>query len=87
MLQIVSIICLISSIGLTGCWSTKINIDNREWILPKKPKLERIKFTPVDNGFFLEYDDAIKLANNLDELKAHIEKQDVLLREIKNYYK
>jgi len=75
------IICF--SCILSGC----ITFKNAKFELPEEPKQVRINFQKVQNGFFLSEEEAINLANNVDELKAYAKKLKVLVEEMERYYK
>ena len=72
---------------MSSCRTTDIKIDGEKWPLPNQPKLNRVQITPKWSGFYLEAEDAEHLADNIDSLKAYIEKLETLLSEIQDYYK
>ena len=78
-------------LSFTGCFSTSQDIytqDFETWDLPPKPILEKVNFVPTEDGnFIVASSDAEKLANNIDELKAYIEKMELLIDKMKDYYK
>jgi hypothetical protein len=83
------IIC--SSILLfAGCSTT--NYNNKYWSIPTKPNLKHVEIIPVSkaniekNGYYLSYTNAIYLADNIDELKAYIQKLEVLSDTIIKHY-
>jgi len=82
----VSIICF--SVLLSGCYgcSTFYPTLKEQWTLPPKPKTEKVKIDKINNGFYLTANDAKKMADNVDELKAYIEKLEILVREMAKYY-
>ena len=52
--------------------------------LPEKTYTEKIEFHEVEGGYFIYEEDGRKLANNIDELKAYIEKLEILVDHINN---
>jgi len=77
---------------MAGCLTSQSSID---WVEPQKPELVKVSFISIvdvsesdikDGGFYIRVEDAKKLANNVDELKAYNEKLEVLIREMKKYY-
>lgn len=75
MSKIVLIICF--SIFLSGCSNLGRNTG---WKYPNKPKLQKVEFEPVNNGFFITSKNATNLVNNIDELKVYIEKLEELVK-------
>ena len=56
--------------------------------MPPKPSLVKIdEFKRIEEGFYISETNAVKLANNVDEMKAYIEKLEGLIEKIKEYYK
>jgi len=53
---------------------------------PVSPTLESVHFEPVDNGLFIKTEDAIKLADNIDKLKSQLEKYELLVKTMEDYY-
>ena len=86
--KIASIICSSLLIVLvSGCRTTTIKIGSDKWPLPEKPKLESVEITSKDEGFFMDKANAENLADNIDELKAYIEKLEALIEKIGEHYK
>jgi len=83
--KIALIICLSNILALTSCHSLR---GQKTWDLPPKPNLKTITFEQIakvknpTNGFFLSNEQAVSLANNIDELKAYIEKLELLIKTI-----
>lgn len=82
-LRIALITC--SSLFVNGCLTTSPTIEN--WPLPPKPQAWSVNFQKIDNGYRISEEDAIKLANSVDELKAYIKKLEILIEKMKGYYK
>ena len=80
MLKTVLTICF--SVLFTGC--IILGKGNR-WERPQSPKLSSVSFEEVENGFFLSAEEASKLANNTDELKAYIKKLEALVETMKKH--
>ena len=80
---------MILTVLTTGCFHTKPNLTSGEkWLLPQNPSIVAINgFEPVDGGFYVSSTNAVKLANNVDEMKAYIEKLEQLIKKMKEYYK
>ena len=72
-----------------GCISVKPSpVSGKKWEFPPKPKLVKVgNFQPVDGGFYISETNAVSLVNNVDELKAYIEKLETLVEKMKEYYK
>ncbi len=74
--------------AFSGC----ITVDKKCWTVPEKPDLKKVEFIPINNanieknGYYLSYTNAMMLANNVDELKAYIEKLEVLTDMIIKHY-
>lgn len=75
---IASIICF----SLSGCITTP----SKEWLMPSPPQTKPVYFQQVEDGYFLGKNEAKKLADNTDELKAYIEKMEILVKEMKKHY-
>lgn len=84
MFKTILIICS-SLLLLTGCSHVK-PID-KAWIVPDKPVLEQPNFQREGDRLYLEKEDALLLRNNILELKAYQDKLNVLIEEMKNYYR
>ena len=80
-LKIVLIICFSL---LCGC---SILRPSATWPRPEKPTTEKINFVRSNDGFWISEEDAVKLANNIDELKAYAEKYEVLVDEMEKHIK
>ena len=78
-LKIALIICLSS---LTGCFTTNYNT----WYTPPKPKVIKVEFVPITNGYLVNENDAKILANNIDEMKAYEAKMELLIKAIAKSY-
>jgi len=80
------IVCLLL---VTGCTNLRPNsVSAKKWPMPPKPSLVKIdEFKRIGEGFYISETNAVKLANNVDELKAYIEKLEGLIEKIKEYYK
>ena len=89
MLKIASIQCfsiLLCIMFVTGCVSFDNGLSDRSWPVPERPTLSKVHFEPVDGGFFIQERDAIPLADNVDALKAHIDKLEELIKSMQEYY-
>ena len=86
-MKIVLIICLTSL--LAGC-STFSGKD--KWPSPVKPISKSVEVIPVpeadikNDGFYLNREDAHNLADNVEELKAYVEKLEAQIKKMKKYY-
>ena len=78
-LKIVSIICF--SLLLCSCQTLD---HGNKFPLPEKPYTEKVEFQEVEGGYFISEEDGRKLANNIDELKAYVEKLEILVDHINN---
>ena len=92
MSKIASTICLtISILLLTSC--ALLNLAREEWLMPSKPETSPINFTHIStvsdrqSGFYISPEDAKDLAGNVEELKAYSKKLEILIEEMKDYYK
>ena len=56
------------------------------WELPLKPQLVSVDFEPMGNGYYVSSNGATNLADNVDELKAYIEKLELLIEKMQKYY-
>ena len=74
-----------SSCFLSGCIGMRPK-DNVEWILPSKPNTEKVTFVETKRGHYLTKAEATNLVNNVDEYKAYIEKMELLVDEMVDYY-
>jgi hypothetical protein len=83
MLKSVLIIC--SSLLFAGCISLQPKA-SITWVQPPKPQTEKVEFIAQRGGYFVTDVDSIQLADNIDELKAYIEKLEVLIKEMLKYY-
>ena len=85
MLKSVLIICFsLLFTGLAGCIS--LHSKSNEWTYPIKPKFEKVDFKERDGGYFISELEAVKLADNIDEIKAYNQKLEVLIKEMIKYY-
>ena len=92
MLKSVLKICfnLIFLFALTGCITFKK--DGEKWPLPSEAEIKPVKISSIkevdikQDGYYLEREDAINLADNIDELKAYTEKLEILIRTMKKFY-
>jgi len=57
-----------------------------KWDLPSKPDIKQISIAPVDDGYFMNREQAANLVDNVDELKAYVEKLEALVEKMKDYY-
>jgi hypothetical protein len=81
-----SVLIICSSLLMAGC----VNLSGKSsisWTLPPEPQTDSINFKSQDGGYFLTELEAVKLADNIDEIKAYNEKLEVLIREMVKYYK
>jgi len=85
MLKNALIICF-SLLICSGCTTTS-DTSGMVWPEPPRPDLSEVTFINTDEGFLLTIDEATKLSDNFDELKAHIEKLEILIKTMKEYYK
>ena len=76
---------IILGFALVGCITT-VNSTGREWEVPPTPITIPVKFEPMSGGFFLSNQDSTNLANNVDILKAHIEKLELMINTMESYY-
>ena len=78
---------------LAGCISVPSQYGGEEWPMPSQPISKTHVITPVakaiieDDGFYISRENAGNLVDNINELKAYIEKLEVLIKEMKDYYK
>jgi len=79
---------------LAGCSTINTNNTNttKYWTVPSKPNLKHVEIICVDkakieqDGYYLSYTNAIYLTDNIDELKAYIQKLEVLSDMIIKHY-
>jgi hypothetical protein len=76
-----------------------ITIDNNQrvdWLEPSNPIKKQIKsiplrkgqlFIPSEDGIFFDKESSSNLVFNIEELDAYIEKQKMLIEQMKRYYK
>jgi len=86
---------LVVLVVLTGC-STMPNKTAHHWPLPVQPKIEHTKIMPLKevdvnlileaNGYYISKNDALNLVNNVDELKAYIQKLEALINNMSQFY-
>lgn len=80
------IICL--SLSLLGCSTFKGHTST--FIVPPKPKTTPIKWgtlaSETNTLYYLTAEQTIQLLNNIDEMKAYIEKMNVLVKTMAQYY-
>ena len=76
---------------LSGC--TTFNYGGERWPSPPKPQVKPVLILPIkdanikDSGFYLSSECATNLVDNVDELKAYIEKLEIMIKEMKKYYR
>ena len=75
---------------LTGC--ATFRGDGEKWIIPSKPEMKPVEVVPIKevqieyDGFYLTREHATNLVDNVDELKAYIEKLKMLIKKMEEYY-
>jgi len=87
-LKVVWIICLITNVlFLPACSSLGIN-NTPKWQTPKRPKSVKVKWEPMgsENGVYLSEKESCKLADNIEDLNAYIQKLEALITTIEEYY-
>lgn len=87
MLKNALIICFSTLLLCSGCYTTTADKGKMVWVDPPQPQLSHIAFVEKDNGFFITTDEATKLTNNNDELRAYIRKLEILIDAMKSYYR
>jgi hypothetical protein len=66
--------------------------EKEQWQLPSSPKVLPVKIVPMEKvqgisvGFWISDKDAQNLANNVDELKAYIQKLEIQIEKMEEYY-
>jgi hypothetical protein len=64
-----------------------------EWPTPTYPNLKEVKILTIseantnNSGYYLDAVSATNLVDNVSELKAYIEKLELLVKEMEKYYK
>ena len=87
-----SVLIIFSSLILLGCSNSYLKIGDEKWPLPSKPETLPVHIQPISqtktnsDGFYMSFEDADNLSKNIIELKAYIEKLELLIREIETYY-
>lgn len=87
-LKNVLIICLIS-IFCAGCATFN---GKEQWSSVVKPVPKDVIIIPIpeakieESGFYMSRKDAYNLVNNVDELKAYVEKLEIQVKQMKKYY-
>jgi hypothetical protein len=78
---------------LAGCLTFSDPAETKNvWIIPVKPKTKPVEIIPVseakveNSGYYMSKDSAKNLADNIDELKAYIQKMDVLVEAVTKYH-
>lgn len=78
---------------LTGCSSFEFNYGKEKWPMPSKFEVKPVVATPIEevqiddaDGFYISNEHAANLVDNIDELKAYIEKLELLVKKMKKYY-
>lgn len=87
MLRNALIICFSTLLLCSGCTTIAPDKGKMVWVDPPKPETTHIEFVETDNGFSLTTEEATKLTNNTDELKAYTRKLEILIDAMKAYYK
>ena len=72
-----------------GC-STVSNSSKHIWPVPPEPEMKKTVITPINagglQGYFISYNDASNLTENVENLKAYTKKLQVLVNTmVKNY--
>jgi len=73
-----------------GC--STLNGSNNKWPTPIRPSKLPVELIPMaevpyeDTGYYLSNKDALNLVENVEDLKAYIEKLEVQIRTMKKYY-
>jgi len=83
-----SLVLVLSS----GCLT--LNSGSNKWPIPERPSklpveiipIAEVKDGPINTGFYLSSKDARNLVDNVDELKAYVEKLEALIKKMKKYY-
>lgn len=89
--KIVLTTCLISLLFVCGC-KTPFFSRSSNWPEPEKPEHAKVIFyspneVPLEEGsLILTPENAANLADNLDNMRAYIEKLELLIKEMKDYY-
>jgi len=74
---------------ICGCFSTHSSCT---WPIPVKPETKSVEIVLIkdakiqDDGYYINRESAYNLANNVDSLKAYIEKMEFLIKEMVKYY-
>lgn len=83
----ISVLVVCSSCILSGCGTfDAITPTRMAWPLPDKPETKHVVFVKTDTGYSLTPEEAKKLADNIDEMKAYIQKLETLVDGMKRYY-
>lgn len=85
-----SLVIFVIFLLLTGCATFRSN--GEKWTIPSEPEMKSVEVVPVKevqieyDGFYLTREHATNLVNNIDELKAYIEKLKLLIKKMEKYY-
>lgn len=78
---------------LAGCLTFSKPVETKNvWIIPVKPKTKPVEIISVveakveNSGYYMTKDSAKNLADNIDELKAYIQKLDILVEAVTKYH-
>jgi hypothetical protein len=66
-----------------GCVTDK---NQATWYIPNRPSSDFVKFQKQTNGYYVSENDAVKLANNIDEMKAYEKKMELLVEAMAKFY-
>ena len=92
---LVIVLTIVFSLSLSGC-ITPNGSKSIRWPMPEEPAKKQVQsksvrqgeeFSPQTDGIFLDETSAGNLLFNIDELDAYIEKLEMLIDEMKEYYK
>jgi hypothetical protein len=71
---------------MAGCIGNKPPQKNIEWLLPAEPEIKEVEFIKTQKGRYLNNQEGKKLADNIDEYKAYIQKMELLIDEMLKHY-
>lgn len=77
---------------MSGCLTSQFK--GETWPFPPAPNLKEVSIVPIkevdmdniDGGSYLSNEDALNLTDNIDEIKAYVEKLESLINKMKDYY-